>query len=108
LLANKIIFFSRNSSQITQKKKKKKDAVDKRCANNIILKNHYPTANRMQSNNLGMPVRTAHYFWNITAAAFAIGIQKLNMSLNKELNGNGQLVLPSTCFTSSLQGIEVY
>jgi hypothetical protein len=39
----------------------------------------------MQSSNPGMPVCTAHYFWNITAAAaFVIGIQKLNMSLNKE------------------------
>lgn len=51
-----------------------------------MLQNHYPPANRMQNNNLGMPVCTAHYFWNITAAAaaFVIGIQKLNMSLNKE------------------------
>jgi hypothetical protein len=63
----------------------------------------------MQSNNLGLPVCIVHYFWNITAAAaFVIGIEKLNMSLNKEKNGNDQLVLPSTCFTSSLQGIEVY
>jgi hypothetical protein len=39
----------------------------------------------MQSNNLGLPVCTVHYFWNITgaAAAFVIGIEKLNMSLNK-------------------------
>ena len=50
-----------------------------------MLQNHYPPANRMQNNNLGMPVCTAHYFWNITAAAaVVIGIQKLNMSLNKE------------------------
>jgi hypothetical protein len=62
----------------------------------------------MQSNDPRLPVCTAHYFWNITAAAaFVIGTEKLNMSLNKEYNGNGQLVLPSTCFTSSLQGIEV-
>ena len=39
----------------------------------------------MQSNNLGLPACTVHYFWNITtAAAFVIGIEKLNMSLNKE------------------------
>jgi hypothetical protein len=101
-------YFFQHSSQITHQKEKNSDAFDKKYANNIILKNHYPPANRMESNNLGLSVCTVHYFWNITAAAFVIGIEKLNMSLNKEQNGNGQLVLPSTCFNSSLLGTEAY
>jgi len=85
LLADKSFFF-KHSSQITHQKEKKFDAFDRKSANNIILKNHHPPVNRMQSNNLGLPVCTVHYFWNITAAAAAIviGIEKLNMSLNKE------------------------
>jgi len=83
LLTDKSIFFKQFPNYPS--KIKNIDAFDKKCANNIILKNHYPPANRMQSNNLGLPACTVHYFWNITAAAaFVIGIEKLNMSLNKE------------------------
>jgi len=82
LLADKSIFFFQAQFPNYPSKGKNFDTFDKKSANNIILKNHYPPANRMQSNNLGLPVCTAHYFWNITAAAFVIGIEKLNMSLN--------------------------